>query len=72
MKHLLQHVQSPLNSDNDKVDIHKEIISMEKAITDIFEPTVRSYMAHRVRAVAKFDKLRNETASFTDKNVVYG
>ena len=24
-------------------------------------------MAHRVRAVANFDKLRNETASFTDK-----
>ena len=72
MKHLLQYVQSQLTGDNDKVDIHKEIISMEKAVTDIFEPTVKSYMAHRVRAVANFDKLRNETASFTDNNVIYG
>ena len=40
---------------------------MIKAVSNIFKTTVKSYMAHRVRAVAQFSKLRKETQSFTDK-----
>ena len=64
---LLQHVIDQLSQNNDLSDVQNEVISMMKAVNIIFKPTVKSYMAHRVRAVAQFSKLRKETQSFTDK-----
>ena len=66
MNRLVQHVHDQFDHNESTLAIRNELMSMQKAVTLIFGPTVKSYMAHRVRAVAQFAKLKKETDSFTD------
>ena len=62
---LLQHVATQLQDNSP--ELVKELNTMIKLCTSIFTPTVKTYMAHRVRAVAQFAQLRKETLGFSEE-----
>ena len=51
---LLCHINSQFGKCDDYLAVKNELTSMIKSATEIIEPTVKSYMAHRVRAMAQF------------------
>ena len=52
---------------HERIEERMELISMKKAQEKVFQPVLKSYMAHRVRAVAQFVKIEKEKTQFTDK-----
>ena len=65
----LQHISQKLDVPEENEETQKlknEIVSMKKASKEILEPTIKSYMSHRVGAIAQFAKLSKETSSFTN------
>ena len=63
---LLSCILEQLN--DDRIEEIMEILSMRKAQTKVFKPVLKSYMAHRVRAVAQFLKIEKEKTRFTDSS----
>ena len=63
---LVEHVKSQYDVNENNSSIQNELSSMQKAGSLIFGPTIKSYMAHRFRAVAQFAKLKHETMMFTN------
>ena len=53
---------------DERIEERMEILSMRKAQEKVFQPVIKSYMAHRVRAVAQFVKIEKEKTKFTDRS----
>ena len=62
---LINHIRDQLDEDN--IAMRNEMASMLKASIEVFRPTIVDYVAHQVRAYAKFAKIKEEISQFTNK-----